>query len=122
MEAAASSHKEAMAAAASAAADPAGDEIVIDGGSYSVPSLGVGSYTITIIDANNCNTSFVSNFLNPPALVANITSTTDITCNGLTDGAATVTVSGGNFPYSYLWSNGENTAGDVSGSNTASNF
>ncbi|MDG1238567.1 MAG: SprB repeat-containing protein, partial [Flavobacteriales bacterium] len=108
--------------AGTAAADPAGDEIVIDGGSYSVTSLGVGSYTITIIDANNCNVSFVRNFLNPPALVANITSTTDISCNGLTDGAATVTVSGGNFPYSYLWSNGENTAGDVSGSNTASNF
>ncbi len=37
------------------------------------------------------------------ALVANITSSTNVSCNGLCDGSATVTPSGGTTPYTYLW-------------------
>ena len=32
---------------------------------------------------------------------------TAVSCNGGEDGAATVSVTGGNIPYSYLWDNGE---------------
>lgn len=35
---------------------------------------------------------------------------TDATCNGATDGTATITVSGGIIPYNYLWSDGQTTA------------
>ncbi len=43
-------------------------------------------------------------------LTANITSSSPVTCNGGTDGSATVNASGGQMPYSYLWSNGETNA------------
>jgi len=35
---------------------------------------------------------------------------TDATCNGVDDGTATITVSGGITPYTYLWSDGQTTA------------
>ena len=38
------------------------------------------------------------------------TSSTDVSCNGGTDGTATATASGGNGSYSYNWSNGGTTA------------
>ncbi|MCX2681012.1 endonuclease [Galbibacter sp. EGI 63066] len=35
---------------------------------------------------------------------------TDVSCNGATDGAASVSVSGGAFPYEYEWSTGDTTS------------
>ena len=43
-------------------------------------------------------------------LTAAITAQTNVTCNGYSDGSATVTAGGGTSPYSYLWSNGQTTA------------
>ncbi|MEM7084672.1 MAG: T9SS type A sorting domain-containing protein [Bacteroidota bacterium] len=37
-------------------------------------------------------------------------SATDVTCNGGSDGTATISVSGGITPYTYLWSDGQTTA------------
>lgn len=45
----------------------------------------------------------------PPAMSISL-DTTDVTCNGLCDGAATVQASGGVPNYSFLWSDGQNTA------------
>jgi hypothetical protein len=39
-----------------------------------------------------------------PALLASITVSENVSCNGLSDGTATVSVSGGNPSYGYLWS------------------
>ena len=36
-------------------------------------------------------------------------STTDVQCNGYNNGTATASVSGGNSPYNYYWSDGQNT-------------
>ncbi len=44
-----------------------------------------------------------------PQLVVNLASKTDITCYGANDGTATLNVTGGQSPYTYSWSNGENT-------------
>jgi hypothetical protein len=41
---------------------------------------------------------------------ASISSQTNVSCNGGSNGRATVTVSGGAPPYSYSWSNGQTTA------------
>jgi len=38
------------------------------------------------------------------------TSSTDVLCNGAADGTATISVSGGISPYTYLWSDGQSTA------------
>lgn len=44
-----------------------------------------------------------------PQLVVSLASKTDITCYGANDGSATLNVTGGQAPYFYTWSNGENT-------------
>ncbi|WNJ18690.1 T9SS type A sorting domain-containing protein [Pontibacter sp. G13] len=43
-------------------------------------------------------------------LTASISSSSNVSCNGDSDGSATVTASGGTPPYSYSWSNGASTA------------
>ncbi|WP_187388250.1 T9SS type A sorting domain-containing protein, partial [Seonamhaeicola marinus] len=45
----------------------------------------------------------------PTVLSASISSQTNVSCNGLSDGSATVGVSGGVAPYTYDWDNGETT-------------
>jgi gliding motility-associated-like protein len=69
-------------------------------------NLVVGLYTVTITDNKGCTTTGTINVTEPENLLLFGTQV-PATCFGYTDGAAKVTVSGGNEPYSYLWSNGE---------------
>ncbi len=85
--------------------NPAGD------GTASVSGLTAGTWTCTITDANSCTTTQTFNITQPNALVATPTSQTNISCNGGTNGAATVSVTGGTTTYSYNWTPG-NPAGD----------
>jgi hypothetical protein len=66
--------------------------------------LAAGSYTVTITDANSCTQTAVATITEPTAITANITATTDVSCNGGTNGTATVTAAGGTAPYTYAWS------------------
>lgn len=77
-----------------------------------VSNLVVGNYTVQITDANGCTSSTpVSVSIAQPAAIVFTTSTsTNISCYGLNDGSASVTVSGGVAPYTYLWSNGQSGA------------
>ena len=61
-----------------------------------------GTYDVTITDANGCNDSDTINVnvLSPLSVVKDSTA---VTCNGLSDGSANASVSGGLAPYSYLW-------------------
>ncbi|MFH1320920.1 MAG: SprB repeat-containing protein [Bacteroidota bacterium] len=68
--------------------------------------LSAGNYAVTVTDAIGCNTTMNAVINEPPLLIANITSSTDITCYGANDGSATVTSSGGIAPYTYLWNDG----------------
>ncbi len=68
----------------------------------SVSGLCVGNVSVTITDANGCSTS-ASATINAPTALSLSTSTTDASCNASCDGSATVTVSGGTAPYTYLW-------------------
>ncbi|MFH1320191.1 MAG: gliding motility-associated C-terminal domain-containing protein [Bacteroidota bacterium] len=68
--------------------------------------LSAGSYNITVSDSNGC-VATASVIINNVVPVATITSSTDITCNGVCDGSATVVASDGVLPYTYLWDNGE---------------
>lgn len=74
-------------------------------------SAGVGSHTITYIDTVSGCSGFAVNTLNvTPLPEINSITKIDITCFGFSDGIATANVSNGTQPYSYLWSNSQNTA------------
>ncbi len=66
--------------------------------------LAAGSYTVTVTDAHGC-TATQSVVITAPAagLSANISASTNVLCAGGSNGSATVAVSGGTVPYSYLW-------------------
>lgn len=71
--------------------------------------LCAGDYQLQITDANGCTAvSTVITITEPTALTATI-ATTDLTCNGVCNGTATLTVSGGNSPYTITWSTSANT-------------
>lgn len=77
------------------------------GGSASTATnLSVGTYTVTVTDANSCSASatVTVSALGGPTL--SLTSTQDVTCNAGTDGAATVSGSGGSGMLTYTWTPG----------------
>ena len=76
------------------------------GTTQSINGLASGGYNVTITDANSCQvtTTFAVNDAGGPN--AGISSTTNNTCNGASDGSATVTANGGTPPYIYRWNDG----------------
>ncbi|MEI7802013.1 MAG: hypothetical protein WCI97_05180, partial [Bacteroidota bacterium] len=70
-------------------------------------SIVSGNYTVTVTDANNCQSilSAVINNLNGPTVLV---STANPTC-GQNNGALSLLVNGGTTPYSYNWGNGATT-------------
>jgi len=83
-------------------------------GTKSVSGLIAGTWICTTTDANGCATSKSFTITQPTALSAG-TSKTDVTCNGSSNGSATVSVSGGTAPYSYSWSPSGGTEATASG-------
>jgi gliding motility-associated-like protein len=63
-----------------------------------------GNYTCTITDANGCTSTISTAVVPGPPPTCSISSTTNIPCNGGTNGTATVQASSGTAPYSYAWS------------------
>ncbi|NWL03354.1 hypothetical protein DM790_21215 [Flavobacterium collinsii] len=76
--------------------------------------LAAGTYTVTITDANNCQTTRSYTIDQPSALTAT-QSQTDVLCNGSATGTATVIASGGTGHYSYTWSPSGGTAATATG-------
>ncbi|OEK02778.1 hypothetical protein BFP97_15135 [Roseivirga sp. 4D4] len=71
-------------------------------------SLPAGSYSVTITDNNGCTINDTYVITDPPVLVLSGTKT-DVSCFGADDGTVDITVSGGEAPYTFAWSNGETT-------------
>ena len=72
-------------------------ELTVSGGTEpydmeDLSGLSAGTYSTTVIDSNGCETSVEFTISEPDALVASAT-VTDVTCNGGSDGSATLTVS-----------------------------
>ncbi|MGK0388663.1 MAG: gliding motility-associated-like protein, partial [Maribacter sp.] len=72
-------------------------------------NLDLGTYFVTVTDANGCTTSNSYEITNPTMLDVSI-SGEDTSCPGLNDGTAISYPSGGTQPYIYEWSNGETIA------------
>lgn len=76
-----------------------------------------GNYTVIVTDANSCTAagSIVVNEGLPLSITGVVT---DVLCNGDATGAVNITVSGGNQPYTFAWSNStgnEDITGVVAG-------
>ena len=83
-----------------------------------VNNLIAGNYSVTITDATGCDS--IANFvITEPDILALTFDTTDVSCNGLTNGSAKVTVIGGTAPFTFDWSGTPNGDGTDSISNLA---
>ena len=71
-------------------------------------NLMAGTYSVSITDAVNC--LVIVNFtINEPDELVVVVNTQNETAAGANDGSASAVISGGTPPYTYEWSNGENT-------------
>ncbi|HEY9116385.1 MAG TPA: SprB repeat-containing protein, partial [Roseivirga sp.] len=75
-------------------------------------SLSAGNYNLTVTDANGCSVTQNNISVGQPtsALSKLNEAMSDPSCFGGNDGSVTISMQGGTAPYSYSWSNGENTA------------
>jgi gliding motility-associated-like protein len=89
--------------------NPTGD------GTNSVSGLTAGTWTCTVTDNNNCSATRTFTITQPSALVASVGSQTNVSCNGGSNGSATVSASGGAGGYTYSWSPSGGTTATATG-------
>ncbi|MDW8273824.1 MAG: gliding motility-associated C-terminal domain-containing protein, partial [Chitinophagales bacterium] len=69
-----------------------------------IGALSGGTYYVTVTDGNGCTVSGTYFVYEPDSLKLTFNST-NITCYGGSNGAITPIVTGGNYPYTFTWSN-----------------
>ena len=75
-------------------------------------NLGMGTYNVTVTDANGC-TAWSEVTLAPPSSLVGIIYTSGQTGVGVDDGLAMVTANGGSGGYTYLWDDPSNSTANV---------
>ncbi|MFZ5553513.1 MAG: gliding motility-associated C-terminal domain-containing protein [Bacteroidota bacterium] len=83
--------------------NPAGNEIAASGGTYAMPGLGVGTYNVTVTDANGCTATTTVNITQPTAITITGIAVTDAVCNGDCNGMVNAAASGGTGALTYNW-------------------
>ncbi len=78
-------------------------------------NLAAGNYTCTIKDNNLCQITRNFTINQPAATLSASISSTPVSCNGGSNGTATVTPAGGTSPYTYNWSPSGGTGSTASG-------
>jgi gliding motility-associated-like protein len=82
--------------------------------------LAAGTYTVQVMDSHGCDTVLTASVGEPAAItIASLTAQAE-GCLGEGNGGAAVMAAGGTGPYTYLWSNGANTASIIATSGTYS--
>ncbi len=79
------------------------------GTAASLSNLAAGTYTVTVTDAATCTATASKTITQPTAIVPSFTST-NVSCNGGSNGTINTSVSGGTGPYTYNWGSGITTA------------
>src|SRR6185312_14343903 len=76
------------------------------GGQTNATAVGLlaGTYTVKVTDLHNCTASATVTVTQPSPELVSVSGTTNVTCNGLSNGTATASGSGGTAPYAYQWS------------------
>lgn len=72
----------------------------------SIQNLAAGAYSLTVSDAAGCQVFVSAQIGSPQILTTTLLSQQNVLCANDLSGALSVAVSGGNSPYSYVWSNG----------------
>ncbi|HLP21679.1 MAG TPA: T9SS type A sorting domain-containing protein, partial [Chitinophagales bacterium] len=70
--------------------------------------LAAGNYSLTVTDANSCSSS-ASFAIDEPETISINTTSSSVSCFGLSDANANAVPSGGMGSFSYLWCNGDTT-------------
>jgi len=83
-----------------------------------VSNLGGGTYTVTVTDANGCNTTATETVAEPAPLSAMTSIFDPSVCASSFDGTASATASGGTAPFTYTWT--RNCPMDTSSAGTGS--
>jgi len=76
-------------------------------------SVSAGTYSVTVTDDDGCQAITSITLTDPPGLVLSCTQANPVSVPGGSDGAATISISGGTAPYTLLW------AGPVGGTQQA---
>jgi gliding motility-associated-like protein len=75
----------------------------------SILSQCVGTYTLTLKDANNCSITNTVTIGQNTILSSTVTATNN-TCNTSCNGTGAISIVGGTAPYTYLWTGGQTTS------------
>lgn len=73
-------------------------------------NLAIGTYTVTVTDANNCTATQTASITQPTALSVSMGMIVNVSCFGGNTGSVTAIPAGGTVNYTYLWNNGQTTA------------
>lgn len=85
--------------------------------SQTATGLCAGTYSLLATDQNNCTANNILTITEPTQLMANISSSGSVTCNGGNNGFAVVSPSGGSPVYNYSWSGSASSNGNSANAN-----
>jgi hypothetical protein len=86
----------------------------------SAVNLSAGVYGLVVTDAAGCTKSMSFTVTEPPALNANVTISSNVSCFGGSNGSATLNISGGSPGYTFTWSSGQSGSGNTFSANNLS--